>query len=253
MFHRAIHAPSLVLLRLYSWEQGAITFGINQNEDLAIKRELLDTTPLIRRVTGGRALYHEPSELTYSIAVNRAGLGNEKLSGSIGQTSEKISEALLAFLSEFGVAAQQVRYSGTDFLSRDSFHSKSCLESRARHEIVAEGRKLVASAQRQIGDAFLQHGSIKMSDTFSHPALTMPSIKSLEFNAISSLARADFEQYSSIFSEVMCEELNISFERKVLGKGTLLELRSWTDFVMKFPIIKRDPIKHLGSLNSLSR
>ncbi|MCK4573421.1 MAG: hypothetical protein KAU36_03575, partial [candidate division Zixibacteria bacterium] len=70
LFARACESPGSIMLRLYSWRPGAITFGFNQKEQTAVDCERLNGTPLIRRVTGGRALYHDPSELTYAIAVN---------------------------------------------------------------------------------------------------------------------------------------------------------------------------------------
>ena len=87
LMEQAFSRPGYVALRLYTWNAGAITFGYNQDVDRAVDYSALNGTPLIRRITGGRALYHDPSELTYAIVVNTTGLGKTRLTGSITSTS----------------------------------------------------------------------------------------------------------------------------------------------------------------------
>ncbi|MCX6825705.1 MAG: hypothetical protein NTV06_00355 [candidate division Zixibacteria bacterium] len=56
-------------LRLYSWLFPAITIGYNQDFSEITSKEYLDEQlPVIRRITGGRAIYHEPSEITFSLS-----------------------------------------------------------------------------------------------------------------------------------------------------------------------------------------
>jgi len=75
--------PDVILLRLYTWMPGTITIGLNQEMERALDVSRLGNTPLIRRVTGGRAVYHDPTELTYAVAVNPEGSGLEAWRGSI--------------------------------------------------------------------------------------------------------------------------------------------------------------------------
>ena len=59
----------LPILRFYSWKPSAISLGYNQKiEDY--NSELLETyrVDIVRRATGGRAVYHN-NEITYSVII----------------------------------------------------------------------------------------------------------------------------------------------------------------------------------------
>jgi len=207
MFQRAINNPGSILLRLYTWNSGAITFGCNQDENKVVNRALLNGTPLIRRVTGGRALYHEPTELTYSIAVNCAGTGIAAFNGTLSQSSRAISLALLEFLGAIDIKAHYVRHSSAQFLSKGLFHSQPCLQSSARHEIVGENGKIIASAQRRIGDAFLQHGSIKINGIAHHPALSSAPTNPLDVRGMHPLDHSNFQTLGGLFGDFLGHSL----------------------------------------------
>ena len=46
---RAERTPGFAAVRLYSWQPGAITYGVNQKESKAYRAEQLGDTPVIRR------------------------------------------------------------------------------------------------------------------------------------------------------------------------------------------------------------
>lgn len=173
LFAQACRSPGTISLRLYSWNRGAVTFGFNQKPEMAVRLDRLGDTPVIRRITGGRALYHEPSELTYSIAVNPLGLSCDRLSGSISQTAASIAGALTEFVCKQGIECEFLGRSSEGFSRPEMFHKAPCFASRARYEIVSKGRKIVASAQRRIGTTIFQHGSIKINGVVSHPAIPL--------------------------------------------------------------------------------
>ena len=163
MFGCVLTQPGMILVRLYSWSPGAITFGLNQRESSAYDHAALGDTPAIRRVTGGRAIYHDPSEITYSVAINTQNLVHERLAGGVSQSSTAIAETLAEFVRLQGVPADYQKQSSADNARPDFFHTAPCFASHARYELIAKGRKIVASAQRRLDEAFLQHGSIKLT------------------------------------------------------------------------------------------
>lgn len=171
MFGRALRSPASVFLRLYTWQPGAITIGYNQNYDRAVDHSRLDGCAIIRRVTGGRALYHDPSEVTYSVAVGEEGFDLMSPSGSASEPSRVISEVLVSFLSRAGIESELVRRSSASESRSDFFHKAPCFASFSRYEIASRGSKVVASAQRRIGRTIFQHGSIKICGVAAHPAL----------------------------------------------------------------------------------
>lgn len=154
-------------VRVFGWRPPTVSTGYSQD----LRRELdLEAcgragVGVVRRPTGGRAVLHA-GELTYSV-VGMAGA--EPLGETIMETYLAISRALLAGLAVLGVradleqVASPVRVRGKDA-------SPPCFASSGRFEIVTDGKKLVGSAQRRLGGAILQHGSLLIDGTHARIA-----------------------------------------------------------------------------------
>ncbi|HEY5998113.1 MAG TPA: lipoate--protein ligase family protein [bacterium] len=142
-------------LRLYAWDAPALSLGYAQDAarevDLAACRAR--GIAVLRRPSGGRAVLHD-REVTYSVAVpaGEAGFGS-----GLDEAYRAVAAGLLAGLRLLGVDAALALRAPTG--ARPLRHP-GCFASASRHEIVAGGRKIVGSAQRRSGGAFLQHGSI---------------------------------------------------------------------------------------------
>jgi len=143
----------LVTLRFYEWETGTLSFGRNQtaagkyDADRAAARSI----DIVRRPTGGRAVYHH-RELTYTVAAPA------DLWGSLREAYCRINQALAAGLQKLGapVVCAPSRKSAPS--PRPT--ARACFRDPLPGEVTAEGRKLVGSAQWRDGGALLQHGSI---------------------------------------------------------------------------------------------
>ncbi len=140
------------VLRLYRWRPWAVSCGYHQGTDAFDAGAIAAAGyGLVRRPTGGRAILHA-DELTYAVV----GASPSPLFGdTLHDTYMRINEALLLFLQDLGLPAD---VSGGE--SRAEARGQVCFKSAGRHEINVRGRKLVGSAQRRRGGAFLQHGSI---------------------------------------------------------------------------------------------
>lgn len=144
-----------VTLRFYAWSSPCLSLGRNQaargHYDLEAARER--GVDVVRRPTGGRAIYHH-RELTYAVA---APVG---LWGGLRSAYRRINRALLRGLSRLGAevaeAGRDARVPGPS--------SRACFRDPLPGEIVAGGRKLVGSAQWRDRGALLQHGSILLHD-----------------------------------------------------------------------------------------
>ena len=112
---------------------------------------------LVRRPTGGSAIYHDgpERELTYSVIASSDDLG---IPVDVLATYRWIALALVRGLRALGAPAEIVAVPETDGPAPDF-----CFARTGRYEIEVEGRKLVGSAQRRHGRAFLQHGSILLA------------------------------------------------------------------------------------------
>ena len=141
------------VLRLYRWSPATLSLG--RNEPFGeIHRRLLASRPdvgVVRRPTGGRAVLHD-HELTYGVAAPVSAFGG------LRAAYRSINRALVEGLGRLGVAA---RLAGPGALPSGA---GVCFADSAEGEVVAGGRKLVGSAQRRIGGAFLQHGSLLLDD-----------------------------------------------------------------------------------------
>lgn len=150
------HGSSPPVLRIYGWSAPSLTLGAFQRPDginIAFCRN--NNVPVIRRLTGGRAVLHG-DELTYSVSArNESGF-----SGRLMDVYLKIGAAFhLCFITL-----------GLDCRIKDSvergtvlIRNPSCFESQSTGEISHAGQKLIGSAQKRWTDAFMQQGSIPFS------------------------------------------------------------------------------------------
>jgi lipoate-protein ligase A len=137
------------VVRLYGWTRPTLSLGRNEPAGPyaadALRAAFID---VVRRPTGGRAVLHD-QELTYAVL---APIGTW---GGVRAAYFRIHEALAHGLRALGAPVDIA--GGTRPLTPDA---GPCFRSPAAGEVVAEGRKLVGSAQARIGRAMLQHGSI---------------------------------------------------------------------------------------------
>lgn len=144
-------------LRFFSWNPPTISLGYGQRLDARINVDACRRLGigLVRRPTGGSAIYHDTlaREVTYSV-VARA--GDFDGSGDLLETYRWIGAGLTAGLRRLGVPVEMVAVRAPDSLASPAF----CFARTGSYEIEVAGKKLVGSAQRRQGGAFLQHGSI---------------------------------------------------------------------------------------------
>jgi lipoate-protein ligase A len=173
------------VLRLYGWSPHAVSLGYAQPVRRlaaaieALRRRGLD---VVRRPTGGGAVLHA-RELTYAAALpSSAGGGRPR------EACAAIHRALAAGLARLGIGDLEVGggaaaapavvapRAGGEAEEGPAVASGAargpvpagrrpavCFRALGESEIAWHGRKLVGSAQRRLGRALLQHGSIPLS------------------------------------------------------------------------------------------
>lgn len=151
----------LIRLRLFGWNPPAASIGRNQDESAALNADFCrsEGIPIVRRPTGGRAVFHDRSELTYSIVSNLQILVG---TGGILETYRRVAEVLRSALQSVGVEAQLVRSETSPTDRSDPRRRQPCFASVSRYELACNGRKIVGSAQRRLRRAILQHGSMPL-------------------------------------------------------------------------------------------
>jgi lipoate-protein ligase A len=142
-------------LRVFRWSQPSISLGRFQS----IEREILSDicqqqgVALVRRPTGGRAVYHR-DEFTYSIVIGKS----YGVPAGVVAAYAYLARGLLSALNLLGVRAEL-----SD--ERVSKHpSAACFASSTQADLTSGGFKLVGSAQVWKDDALLQQGSLPLDD-----------------------------------------------------------------------------------------
>lgn len=149
--------PEVAILRLYRWKPYCISLGANQSlADVNIEKAKEDNIDVVKRPTGGRAILHS-EELTYSVIYPL------DINSSAKNIYNEINIALRNGLIEYDASLKEIEleHSQPDFKEfYKSDISAICFAVSAKSELNLNGKKLVGSAQRKIGNVILQHGSI---------------------------------------------------------------------------------------------
>ena len=142
-------------LRVFRWEQPSISLGRFQSIEREIESDRCQQlgVALVRRPTGGRAVYHR-DEFTYSIVIGK----RHGVPAGVVAAYAYLAQGLIAALQSLGVPT---------VLSdeRVSKHpSAACFASSTQADLTSGGFKLVGSAQVWKDDALLQQGSLPLDD-----------------------------------------------------------------------------------------
>ncbi|GCE48428.1 lipoate-protein ligase A [Thermosporothrix hazakensis] len=145
-------------LRVFRWDRPSISLGRFQS----IEREILQHVceqrgvALVRRPTGGRAVYHR-DEFTYSIVIGK----REGVPSGVVAAYAYLSQGLLAALERLGIHAEI-----SDERVRKN-PSAACFASSTQADLTSGGFKLVGSAQVWKDESLLQQGSLPLDDRAS--------------------------------------------------------------------------------------
>lgn len=118
---------------LILWQNAnTIVVGLNQNTEEEINRPFVDAhgITVVRRTTGGGAVYHDMGNLNYSFISN---LGDAQT-----LTMERFTGPVCQVLSGMGANA----------------------EASGRNDITIDGKKVSGVAQRIVGERILHHGTL---------------------------------------------------------------------------------------------
>jgi lipoyl(octanoyl) transferase len=142
-------------LRVFRWTQPAISLGRFQQVEREIRSTLCEQQgiALVRRPTGGRAVYHR-DEFTYSLVSSKA----YGIPSGIVASYAYLAQGLIAALEQLGVPAEL----SAGRVSKQP--SAACFASSTQADLTSGGFKLIGSAQVWKEDALLQQGSLPLTD-----------------------------------------------------------------------------------------
>jgi lipoate-protein ligase A len=235
-------SPSTI--RFYTWEPPALSIGYSQYPLNVINVDLCErlNIPVVRRITGGKALIHG-QDLSYSV-IFRYDTHLQRY--SIVESQKKINYCLINALRQFGIGVRLRLTKGT---RRDSLsiHSKGkgpfCFLNPASNDIIVSNQKIAGSAQRRMGKAFIQHGSIfinpleenelkilhslkREEKTVSNREIKSPSVNAIRTNPLESYTwlnrylcrQIDIQQLQECIIEAFEETLDTKLQRGRLSQ-----------------------------------
>jgi len=193
--------PTSAVVRTYGWSVPTLSLGYFQEVAKAEADPRWDHSPIVRRPTGGGALWHD-REVTYAVVVP----ASHPLARPSTALYRAVHAAIVEKLRAFGQAAGR---RGPDPSPFDPTTPRPflCFQDRDADDVVVGRVKLVGSAQRRRLGAVLQHGSLLLARSPTTPELPGLSDLARESAARSTeMARSnrdDGELWSSILREIL--------------------------------------------------
>lgn len=152
-------ARSRPVLRLYGWAPPSFSLGRFQKEAevLDLEKCAAAGVPVVRRITGGGAIYHA-EELTYSIVCAPHQIPP---ASSVKDSFRVLTLFLLRFYDQLGL---EPCYAADYFpaVTRLGERTPFCFAGKESCDILIDGRKIGGNAQRRLRNVIFQHGSIPL-------------------------------------------------------------------------------------------
>ncbi|THB68087.1 MAG: lipoate--protein ligase family protein [Spirochaetaceae bacterium] len=156
------------VFRLYGWSEPTISLGRFQPTEVGLNLAKVKEyqIPLVRRITGGGAIYHD-DEITYSMICTQQDLDGL----AVKDAYRKLCGFLLRFYRGLGLsacfagdAAMQDGDAAVSLIGQKTVH---CFAGQEKYDVVVNSRnrwkKLGGNAQRRMGQVVFQHGSIPLT------------------------------------------------------------------------------------------
>jgi len=122
-------------VRLYKWKNNSVSIGAFQNlHNIDLEACRKHKVDVVRRMTGGRAVFHDKSDFTYSVIAHI-----RHFRYRVDVAYREICDSLINTLKELGI--------------------NSKLENK--NDIIVNGKKISGNAARALHDGiYLQHGTL---------------------------------------------------------------------------------------------
>jgi lipoate-protein ligase A len=152
-------------LRTYGWTTPTLSLGYFQHFGEARALARWNEVPLVRRLSGGGAIWHH-HEVTYAVVVS----ASHPLARPSTSLYRAVHGAIADALVDLGIPAVP---RGSAVESPGFEHSRPllCFTDANPEDIVTYGVKIVGSAQRRRGGSVLQHGSVLLARSYRTPEL----------------------------------------------------------------------------------
>jgi lipoate-protein ligase A len=159
--------PEVAYLRTYGWVIPTLSLGYFQHLSEAMSEPRWQAVPVVRRATGGGAIWHH-HELTYALALPAR---HPQATRSVS-LYRAVHAAIATVFRGYGLEIHlRVTEGSTRHSDRSSPRPFLCFSDSDSEDLVISGNKVVGSAQRRRSGAILQHGSILLRGSEQTPEL----------------------------------------------------------------------------------
>lgn len=187
-------------LRFYRWCEPTASLGHFQQETDFRAESRFAHLPAVRRLSGGGTLIHD-HEVTYSLVLP----SSQRVVAHPVELYGLIHRGFIAVLRSRGV---DVGMRGETVLLKHE--PLLCFAREDEHDLVAQGHKLLGSAQRRRRGAILQHGGLVLEA--SRLTIELPGI--VELFPRASLAGLEAELASQLATELATNSEHVSLTDK---------------------------------------
>jgi lipoate-protein ligase A len=198
---------SMPIFRFYRWLTPAISLGRFQQaaDILNIKNCHRDNIDIVRRITGGGAIYHLPTDLTYSLVCDARFFG----SASVKESYRLITQFLIDAYRQLGFKAAYARDIATDE-NKLGQRSDFCFSGFEQYDILINGRKIGGNAQKRKRQVIFQHGSLplELPGNIGDYFLTS-KIKKNNYLSLSHLNFSDIHKLKEVLIKAISDNLGI--------------------------------------------
>ena len=135
IYESAANGMALPTIRFYKWMPSSVSLGAYQNQnEIDLEGCRKNNIGVVRRMTGGRAVFHDKEDFTYSVIAPIKVFGH-----SIGNAYGEICRCIINALNDLGIQAS--------------------LENR--NDVMVGGRKISGNAAKLLDKGiYLQHGTL---------------------------------------------------------------------------------------------
>lgn len=207
-----------IAVRLYGWNPAAISIGHSQNAEQVLNLPFCteNSIPIVRRSTGGGAVYHK-NDITYMFS---APISVFQDRGVVG-TYKEIAGYLLKTLKKIGIPCHFAGTVSAEERRHGMKQGVACFLLPSDYEILAQNRKLVGSAQHRNSTRMLQHGSIAWRFDYEETGACLRSTTENLQERVASLNRFVPDLSIKEVQDALLETLKES-KRRVIEKDPVL-------------------------------
>ena len=169
LLNRVAARPEEAYVRTYGWSEPTLSLGYFQSLGQAMAEARWRGIPIVRRASGGGAIWHH-HELTYAVVLP----AHHRLARPSTSLYRTVHAAILDVLRGEGLDLHRRADRGPARQGRARTSLPLpflCFTDRDPEDIVADGFKVVGSAQRRRAGAILQHGSVLLCRSERTPEL----------------------------------------------------------------------------------